>query len=382
MARIITATAAEAHLPIQVWARDVPAGALAQLKAIASQPYVVEHIAAMPDLHVANGVAVGTVFATESTIVPGALGADLGCGMSAIRFDFAAATLSRDDLRTLLATLANVIPVGDAVHRGRGQPLPSSLLETPLSTSALEHARARLGPKHLGTLGGGNHFLELNRDAGGDLWLLLHSGSRGLGAGIAEHHLRVARTPLGGLDAQQPEGHACLNDIDWALQFAKANRDALLRQASMVIEEFTHAPALTTTYLDVHHNFVRAEVHFGRQLLVHRKGAIAAPAGERALIPGSMGTSSYLVEGLGEPRSFSSASHGAGRVMTRKEARQGIRPAQLTHRMRRVVFDERRAAALVEEAPEAYRDLREVLDDEDDLVRPVLRLEPIAVLKG
>lgn len=382
MARLINATAPETHLPIQVWARDVPAGALAQLKAIASQPYVVEHIAAMPDLHVANGVAVGTVFATEGTVVPGALGADLGCGMSAIRFDFAAASLGRDELRTMLAKLAKVIPVGDAVHRGRGQPLPAPLLETPLSTSALEHARARLGPKHLGTLGGGNHFLELDRDAGGDLWLLLHSGSRGLGAAIAEHHLRVARTPLGGLEVDLPEGRACVEDLDWALRFARANRDALLRQASMIIEEFTHTAALSSTSLDVHHNFLRAEMHFGRRLWVHRKGAIAAPAGERALIPGSMGTSSYLVEGLGEPSSFASASHGAGRVMTRKAAREGIRPAQLTHRMRRVVFDERRAAALVEEAPEAYRDLREVLDDEVDLVRPVLRLEPIAVLKG
>jgi tRNA-splicing ligase RtcB len=331
-------------------------------------------------------VAVGTVFATEDTIVPSALGGDLGCGMSAVRFDFPAARLSAATLRTLLEALTRAIPVGDATHRGQGVVVPDALWAAPLSTGALEHARQRLAPRHLGTLGGGNHFIELDRDGGGDLWLLVHSGSRGLGSAIAAHHLRAADEAafgsIPGLRGDAEAGRACLSDLESALAFARANREALITRASALIAEcIGQAPDLESR-VDVHHNFVRVEEHFGRRLLVHRKGAIAAPLGERALIPGSMGTASYLVEGLGEVQSFASASHGAGRVMTRREAREQIRPERFAQSMRRVVFDERRRQSLVEEAPAAYRDLGEVLEDEADLVAPRVRLEPIAVLKG
>jgi tRNA-splicing ligase RtcB len=367
-------------VPIHVWARTIPPGALAQLELLAAQPWAVGHIAAMPDLHVAHGVAVGSVFATTRTLVPAALGGDLGCGMSATRFPFPAASLSRADLERLLARLGAVIPVGDAVHRGRR----AAPLEVSLSTHALEHACERLVPRHLGTLGGGNHFLELDRDGGGDLWLLIHSGSRGVGAAIGAHHARVAEKEgegsLPGLSLDTPAGAACWRDLEWALSFARANRDAIGRAALEVLAEVTGvAPS---EQLDVPHNFVCEEDHRGRPLLIHRKGAIAAPAGVRALIPGSMGTASYVVEGLGEPSSFSSASHGAGRVLTRKQAHREIPPERFLHSMRRVVFDTTRAKTLLEEAPAAYRDLGEVLEDEADLVVPRVRLEPIAALKG
>jgi tRNA-splicing ligase RtcB len=375
-----------AHVPLWLWGRSVPDGALEQLRFLASQPWIVEHVAAMPDLHVAHGVAVGTVFATEGVVVPAALGGDLGCGMSAVRFDFPAAQLSRASLGQLVDRLGQVIPVGDRVHRSPGCPLPDELARRPLSTRALEHARDRLGPRHLGTLGGGNHFIELDRAADGELWLLVHSGSRGLGAAIAAHHLRAAEAQgtgaLRGLSCDQPAGADCLNDLDWALGFARANRDELVRRACAVVAEHTGQGADERSRVDVHHNFVQWEQQLGRRLLVHRKGAIAAAAKARALIPGSMGTASYLVEGLGEPSSFASASHGAGRVMSRREARERIDPARFVHSMRRVVFDQRRRGSLVEEAPAAYRDLGEVLEDEADLVRPVLRLDPLAVLKG
>jgi tRNA-splicing ligase RtcB len=359
----------------------VPDGALEQLEAIAAQPYVVEHVAAMPDLHVAHGVAVGTVFATEDTLVPSALGGDLGCGMSAVRFDFPAARLGTSTLQRWLGTLTRQLPVGDGTHRGKGVPVPDALLATPLSTRALEHERARLAPKHLGTLGGGNHFIELDRDGGGDLWLLVHSGSRGLGSAIAAHHVRAAQeAKYGTVPGLRGEaGAACLHDLEWALTFARANRDALVERAAAVVTELTGVEPCD--HVDVHHNFVRREEHFGRRLLVHRKGAIAALQGERALIPGSMGTASYLVEGLGEVSSFASASHGAGRVMTRREAREQLRPEKFAQSMRRVVFDPRRRG-IVEEAPAAYRDIAEVLEDESDLVVPRVRLEPMAVLKG
>ncbi len=386
MPRIAQTSTRATHVPIWVWGRTVPDGALDQLERIASQPYVVEHVAAMPDLHVAQGVAVGTIFATIDTVVPSALGGDLGCGMSAVRFNCPASRLSRSMLRQVLEAWEKHIPVGDATHRGKGAAVPESVHSLPLSTGALEHAKLRLAAKHLGTLGGGNHFIELDRDGGGDLWLLVHSGSRGLGSAIAAHHVRAAQGAsygsIPGLRCDTEAGRACLFDIDAALSFARANREALVTKASAVIVELTGQEPDLTTRIDVHHNFVRAEQHFGRRLLVHRKGAVAAPSGERALIPGSMGTASYVVEGLGEAQSFASASHGAGRVMTRREARAQIRPDRFTQSMRRVVFDERRRMALVEEAPAAYRDIGEVLEDEADLVRPIIRLEPIAVLKG
>lgn len=373
-------------LPILAWARAVPAGAVKQLQHIASQPYVVEHVAAMPDVHMAEGVAVGTVFATERHIVPGALGGDLGCGVRALRFDYPASSLGRTELTRILAQLARAVPVGDAVHRGRGVPLPPELEAVSLSTHRLQREWERLAPRHLGTLGGGNHFLELDRDAGGDLWLLLHTGSRGVGATIAAHHLRVAQAlgegTLPGLRTDTPEGAACLTDTEQACRFARANREALTARAVEVLTEALGQEPVPGARADVHHNHVAAEPHFGRTLFIHRKGAVGLASGQQGLIPGSMGTASYLVAGRGEPRAFHSCSHGAGRVMTRREARERIRPAALEHAMRRVVFDAGRAASLVEEAPAVYRDITEVLEDEEDLVTPLVRLTPIAVLKG
>ena len=373
-------------VPIYAWARAVPAGAVKQLQHIASQPYVVEHVAAMPDVHVAEGVAVGTVFATERHIVPGALGGDLGCGVSAMRFDYPASALDRAELTRLLTAFARAVPVGDAVHRGAGLPLPSELEAAQPSTHRLQREWERLAPRHLGTLGGGNHFLELDRDAGGDLWLLVHTGSRGVGAAMASHHVRVAQAQgegsLPGLSMDTPEGAACLADTELACRFARANRDVLMSRAAAVLAEVLGREPEPGSRVDIHHNHVAAEQHLGRTLLVHRKGAIGLASGQRGLIPGSMGTASYLVAGRGEPRAFCSCSHGAGRVMTRKEARAAIRPAALEHAMRRVVFDAGRVASLVEEAPSAYRDITEVLEDEEALVTPLLRLTPIAVLKG
>jgi tRNA-splicing ligase RtcB (3'-phosphate/5'-hydroxy nucleic acid ligase) len=386
MPQVVLPPAGERHVPIHLWGRAVPDGALEQLRQVASQPYIVEHVAAMPDLHVANGIAVGTVFATENTIVPAALGGDLGCGMSAVRFDYRAANLTRLDLGRLLNRLSHLIPSGDATHRGKGLSVPEGLLAAPLSTTTLEHARERLAPKHLGTLGGGNHFVELDRDGGGDLWLLVHSGSRGMGSAIAAHHVRAAQADgvgdIPGLHLDSNQGLACFSDIDWALHFARANRDALLRQATSLVTELTGQAPDASSLVDVHHNFVAREEHFGQSLFIHRKGAIAASVGELALIPGSMASASYIVEGRGEIYSFRSASHGAGRVMTRREAREQIPPERFVHSMRRVVFDQRKRASLVEEAPAAYRDIGAVLEDEADLVRPLIRLEPLAVLKG
>jgi tRNA-splicing ligase RtcB len=376
------------RVPVRCWARAIAPETERQLQRLASQPYVVEHVAAMADAHVSEGVAVGSVFATEATVVPRALGGDLGCGMSACLLGASVEGVDRASLEEAVRALGRAIPVGDATHRGRGVGVPDALLAPPLSTHALERTREALAARHLGTLGGGNHFLEIDRDAEGGLWLLVHSGSRGLGAAVAHHHARAAAasaqggSDLAGLDATSDAGAAYVRDLSWALDFARANREALATRAMAVLDDVLGVALAPRDGLDVHHNFVARETWAGRELLVHRKGAVAVPRGERALVPGSMGTASYVVEGLGGEEAFGSCSHGAGRVMTRTEARATVRPEALARAMRGVVWPEGLGRRLVEEAPAMYRDIGEVLEDQGDLVRRVRRLEPVAVLKG
>ncbi len=384
--KVVRGASSGQRVPIFIWRRDIAEDTVRQLGRIASQPWVVEHVAAMADAHVSDGVAVGTVFATEHTVVPCALGGDLGCGMSAVRITDEPCTLERAMLSDIVSKLARAIPTGDAVHRGHGAAVPDALCEGALSTRSLERTREALAGKHLGTLGGGNHFLELDRDPEGRLWLLVHSGSRGLGAAIAAHHAGAAGASstegtLPALDVREPAGAAYLSDLAWALSFARANRAALVRWALEILAGALGAIAEAQT-VDIHHNFVARERWFGRDLLVHRKGAISVPSGTLALIPGSMGTASYLVEGLGHEASFGSCSHGAGRILSRRAAREHVSRAAFARSMRRVVMPAGDSRAWIEEAPAAYRDIRDVLEDQEDLVTRRLRLEPVAVLKG
>lgn len=365
-------------VPVVVWSSALAKDTRKQLVKLAEQPWALHHVAAMPDAHVSDRVAIGTVFATRDVIIPGALGTDLGCGVSAIRFD-SPGDFEADQLEALLHEWTRTIPTGDEPRRRALN--PGSLLETPLSTHELERARTRLLPRHLGTLGGGNHFIELDRAHDRSTWLLVHSGSRGLGGAIGDHHVRVAGGSLEPLQLETPLGAACWNDVTWALSFAKENRRALLNEALAGVHSVLGLTPMPDSLVDLHHNFASLEQHFGTRCVVHRKGAIHAEAGRLALIPGSMGTASYLVRGLAEPRAFSSASHGAGRVMTRTEARRRISRAHLERQLRGVTWDRSRPH-LVEEAPSAYRDVVEVLEDEADLVTRVLRLEPLVVLKG
>jgi tRNA-splicing ligase RtcB len=385
MFRVIFEPERDQRVPVRLWARRASPETVRQLQRLASQPYVVEFVGGMADAHVSEGVAVGSVFATEGTVVPRALGGDLGCGMSARRIASDARGLDRRSLEAAIRALGRAIPAGEATHRGRGVDVPDDLLAAPLSTGSLEHSREMLARRHLGTLGGGNHFLELDRDAEGGLWLLVHSGSRGLGAAIAHHHARAAdgsRDALAGLEVKSAGGAAYLSDLSWALAFAKANRERIEARALEVLGNVLDEPLAPDEGIDIHHNFVARETWFGRELLVHRKGAVAVALGTLALIPGSMATASYIVEGVGAADSFGSCSHGAGRLMSRKEAREHVRPQALAQAMRRVVYPDHLLRQLVEEAPVAYRDIAQVLEDQTDLVRRRIRLEPLAVLKG
>lgn len=354
------------RVPVHVWARDADEETIRQLVRVASWPFVVMRVCAMADAHVASNVAVGTVFATDGTAVPSALGTDIGCGVAAWRLSVSAADLDRARLDRFVTILGSFGPV--APHEG--------LFEAPLSTRSLEHARISLVRRDLGTLGGGNHFLEIDRDAGGAVWLLVHSGSRGPGGVVAKHHARVAETLTG------EAARAYLADLTWALSFARANRDAIAARAITLLGDLCGSEVVVLEHIDVHHNYIACERWEDRDVLVHRKGAVHVCRGDRAVVPGSMATASYVVEGLGNALAFDSCSHGAGRALTRREARDEIDVRALRSAMHRFAWPAHLARELVEEAPTAYRDIGAVLDDQRDLVRRTRRLTPLAVVKS
>ncbi len=371
-------------VPLKIWAEKVDAEALQQLQRLARSELLAGPVAVMPDVHSAGAVCVGTVLATANVVLPTAVGEDLGCGMAVERLPLAASHFSRAQLESIVATVLKAVPVGRRSHATPREFIQGSAL----STGALQHAAEYLGPRQVGTLGGGNHFIELQRDAHDRLWVTVHSGSRGVGAAIASHHGRVAEAKsdrkLPFLRLGTSEADAFWLDLAWALAFAEENRRRMHAAVRRVLSALCNEHVEAAERFDVAHNLITREVHGGRELVIHRKGAMPAAAGARGIIPGSMGTISYIVEGLGSDASYHSCSHGAGRALPRVEARQRISPAQLRRELRAVVIpaDPRLVRTLVEEAPSAYKPLKRVLAEQADLVRPMLRLEPLAVIKG
>lgn len=344
----------------------------------------VQRIAVMPDVHLGGDVCVGMVLATSRLLYPGAVGGDIGCGMAALRFDAAAELLAdRTVAAQLLDAFARYIPAGRHA-RAAAPALPPGLATQPLGTPHLEALRRREARAQLGTLGAGNHFLELQQDDEGWLWLMLHSGSRALGQGIRDAHAAGAAAAGAAwtLAADTPEGEAYLADLGWALAYAEANRRRMVEVAADAVERLFGIHREEATLVTCHHNYVRRELHDGVPYWVHRKGAISAQAGEPGLVPGSMGASSFHVEGRGDAASLCSSAHGAGRAMSRSEARRRISVRELEREMRGVWFDHRRADALRDEAPGAYKDIGRVMRAQAALTRIVRRLRPLLSYKG
>jgi tRNA-splicing ligase RtcB len=300
-----------------------------------------------------------------------------------VRFDTDAAPVEDSRIASLLFCMFDR-ELSTRQRGGRLDALPESLVAQPLSAGRLTRKRDRIGRRQLGTLGRGNHFLELQRDEQGRLWLMVHTGSRGMGQAIREHHLRAAstaRTGLRYLEADNPAGLAYLADAAWALEYAEHNRAKLVEAAARCLERAIGARSIPDSYFDCHHNFVRQEQHGGQPLWVHRKGAISASDDEPGIIPGSMGTESFHVTGRGHPDALRSSSHGAGRAMSRTEARHRISRRVLKRQMRGVWFDPRRANGLREEAPAAYKDIGAVMRAQRPLTRITRRLTPMLVFK-
>ena len=390
----------EGRVPVKVYTGEIEPQARAQLVNISRLPIVHHHVAAMPDVHLGIGATVGSVIPTKQAIIPAAVGVDIGCGMMAARTSLQASQLDERALTRIFNQVSRDVPVGFEQHEERdvrGEAVRR--FQKPLKRILEKHPgiEKRVGrnshwTRQLGTLGGGNHFIEVCTDESGGAWVMLHSGSRGIGNAIGGYFIELAkkdaernnvRLPDRDL-AYFPEGARHFDDyveaVGWAQDYARANREEMM---DLVIEAMRrHLPPFEVTRqaVNCHHNYVERERHFGEDVWLTRKGAIRAREGELGIIPGSMGARSYIVRGKGAAESFDSCAHGAGRRMSRKAAQKKFSLDDLAMQTRGVVC--RKDRGVIDEIPGAYKDIDEVMANQSDLVEVVHTLKQVLCVKG
>jgi tRNA-splicing ligase RtcB len=398
----------EGGVPIKAWVRGVPfePAAEAQLRNTASLPFVFKWVAAMPDVHLGIGATVGSVVPTKGAIVPAAVGVDIGCGMMAVRTSLRAADLP-ESLKGIRAAIERAVPHGRSDHGGRndrgawrdvpdGAALAWGRLKPGYDAMLDRHPRLDRGStvQHLGTLGTGNHFIEVCLDEEDRVWVMLHSGSRGVGNRIGSHFIELAKRDLEREHGRLPdrdlayfrEGSVHFDDyvraVGWAQDYAATNRDLMMRAILEALRRSGELPPFEASdpAVNCHHNYVARETHFGEEVLVTRKGAVRAGAGDLGIIPGSMGARSYIVRGLGNPESFMSCSHGAGRRMSRGEAKRRFTTAD--HAAATEGIECRKDADVIDETPMAYKPIDRVMEAQRDLVEPLHRLRQVVCVKG
>ena len=393
-------------VPVKMWTRGVPVEdeAKKQLFNAARLPIVFKHIAAMPDVHLGIGATVGSVIATLKAVIPAAVGVDIGCGMMACKTTLGASDLP-DNLAPLRAAIERAVPHGMTRSKGRDQGSwenPPGLVDRAWATLAGEFAAlCELHPrflktnnhKQLGTLGSGNHFIEICLDEEGAVWLMLHSGSRGVGNAIGTYFIALAKKDAEANQRNLPdrdlayfeEGAQNFGDyvrgVGWAQKFAQRNREVMMKNliatlAKVITKPFeSHVEAV-----NCHHNYVQQEHHFGRDVFITRKGALSAKLGQLGIIPGSMGAKSFIVRGLGNAESFDSCSHGAGRVMSRTKAKKLF---SVDDQIRATAGVEcRKDADVIDEIPMAYKDIDAVMRAQEDLVEVLHTLKQVVCVKG
>ena len=379
------------RVPIFVWGESADDATLAQTRNLANLPFAFDHVALMPDAHIGFGMPIGGVLAAQGQVIPHAVGLDIGCGMRAWRTNVPAEELKplRD---RILSDIQRSVPQGFDWHRG-SQAGRTGLFEDVPDIPRLQAEIAK-AERQVGTLGGGNHFIELSVDSAGVVWAMIHTGSRNVGKQMADHYDHLAREEnrrggsevplewgLAHLSVESEAGSEYLEVMGWCLDFARENRRLIAEDVQRAISR--HFPDVEPDLaVDVHHNYAALEEHFGERVVVHRKGAVRSHGA--VVVPGSMGTASYICEGKASPEAFESCSHGAGRSMGRKQAVRTIPRERVLDelRARDVRLFKAKKHDLAEEAPEAYKDIDEVLRWQADLVEPVTRLVPIGVVKG
>jgi tRNA-splicing ligase RtcB (3'-phosphate/5'-hydroxy nucleic acid ligase) len=380
------------RIPIKSWCANIEQGALKQAVNLTKLPFVYGHVAIMADCHEGFGMPIGGVIACNNTIVPNAVGVDIGCGMCAVQTDLPVSSIDADIVRTVLNRIRGLVPMGFDHHK-RTQDWDGFDGAPDVAVVQRELDSAR---KQLGTLGGGNHFIEIQAGSDGFVWLMVHSGSRNFGYKIAEEYHTKALKYNGQRNIELPDKDLAFLPMDhdlaqeylaamnFALAFAAENRRQMKDVCCEQLQFETRCGV--TREINIHHNFAAEETHYGRALVVHRKGATRASKGLAGIIPGSMGTSSYIVRGLGNPDSFQSCSHGAGRVMGRNEANRTLSYEQVRQAMKGIVFDTwprgRKGKIDLSEAPQAYKNIDDVIAAQSDLVEVEVKLRPLGVVKG
>jgi tRNA-splicing ligase RtcB len=386
--------------PVKIWTDELEGQALEQLRNVAELPFVFHHVAAMPDVHAGIGATVGSVIPTQGAIVPAAVGVDIGCGMNAVRLSLSAKDLP-DNLSRIRSAIEAAVPVGFDKHSSRNAlraackplaPRLARILDRHPAIGKMQKDSRETWIQQLGTLGGGNHFIELCLDESQRVWVMLHSGSRGIGNCIGRHFIAAARREMARNHVHLPdlnlawlkEGSPLFEDYVYAVSFAQdyawANRHEMLE---LILEALhRHLPAFEPTQeaINCHHNYVERETHFGQRVYVTRKGAIRAGEGELGIIPGSMGARSYIVRGKGNAESFCSCAHGAGRRMSRTEAKRRFSREDLVEQTRGVEC--RKDKGVIDEIPGAYKDIDEVMANQSDLVEVVHTLKQVVCVKG
>ncbi|MDY0391654.1 RtcB family protein [Desulfobulbus oligotrophicus] len=381
-------------IPIMLWLDTLEEEALQQARRLANLPCAFHHIAIMADAHVGYGMPIGGVLATIGAVIPNGVGVDIGCGMRAVRTGLTA--LEVPVLKKMLTALRAAVPLGFKHHK-KSRPLevmpdPTEFgQDLPVVTGEFENAR-----RQIGTLGGGNHFIEIQQGNDQRIWLMVHSGSRNIGYRVAGHYneLAVRLAKQTGKDAIPREwqlatlpldtevGQRYLREMEYCVAFASANRSEMMAALQEIVTDLTGCDQFDDP-IDVAHNYAALETHFFKEVWVHRKGATRAFAGEYGIIPGCQGSRSYIVKGLGNPLSFMSCSHGAGRVLGRKQAQRVLNLEEEREKLdkKRILHSLRHRRDL-EEAPGAYKNIDEVIADQQDLIEIAVELQPLAVLKG
>lgn len=373
------------RVPIKLWLDDIEDGALEQAKNLARLPFVFKWVAIMPDSHQGYGMPIGGVLATSGVIIPNAVGVDIGCGMCAAQTSLA--NVDAETLKEIMGRVRQAIPVGFNHHKeaqswdGFDEAPDIQIIQQELNSAR----------KQLGTLGGGNHFIEFQADEAGNFWIMLHSGSRNFGLktanvyhrqaqGLCERwHVDLPDKDLAFLPMEEAMGQEYQTAMNYCLRFAQANRAHMMAAITSIVHDVSGGEVVRE--VNIHHNYAAIENHYGHNVLVHRKGATRAREGELGIIPGSMGSASYIVEGLGNPESFQSCSHGAGRRMGRKEAARKLNLEDEQAKMVGILHGLRNKDDL-DEAPGAYKDIDVVMENQKDLVRIHTCLRPLGSIKG
>jgi RNA-splicing ligase RtcB len=376
------------------WASSYDPNAMLQAERVGRLPFV-EGVRLMPDMHYGMGATVGSVIGTNGAIIPSAVGVDIGCGMMAVQWDMVASELP-DDLEAFMPHVSRSIPAGV----GQGHEHTSSRADTWWKTNRdrfqteIDADLSKKATTQFGSLGSGNHFFEICLDENDSVWFVLHSGSRGLGNIVASRHIKEAKkfnkelnrsledTDLAYFLDDDPGFTAYITDMLACQDYAAENRNQMMRSVTKAWKEFIGRPLATKLSVNCHHNFTEPEMHGGKKIWVTRKGAIKADIGDLGVIPGSMGTRSYIVRGLGNADSYCSCSHGAGRVHSRSAAKKLFTTDDLRASMEGKVWNASRADSLVDEIPASYKDIDVVMEDQKDLVAPIFQLHQILNYKG